>query len=144
MNTVEEAIIAKLTWKTDVTQRYARAFLETGVSLFIRGTNFFNNDDVAERDQPNDGTTVGVVVKMLLMAKVIEATYPHLPDKGIIYGRRASTRDACNGHKNQLYRFTNANIALEWLRRNGRPSNPIQTELFDMPATATNAVASGL
>lgn len=137
MTSVEEAIIAKMTWKTDESKRYARALLETGVSLFLRGTGHFNNDDVKPEFQPLDKTTVGAVVKLLVMAGVIEFAPVHLPEKGVRHGYRKSTRPECNGHRNPVYRLTNTGIALEWLKRNGSVPLPRQGELFALEGAAT-------
>lgn len=102
MKTVQEAIEAKLFWKPGTTTDYGLALLSAAVRLHRKGIPYFNNDDVPEVQQPGDKTTVGAVVRMMINAKIIEATGVHLPEKGIRFGQRASTRAGCNGHRNQL------------------------------------------
>jgi hypothetical protein len=140
----DEAIIAKLVWKSNETRAYARELLETGVRLYIAGKPYFNNDDVRESAQPGDKTTVGAVIRTLLMQKIIERAFVHLPDQGIHYGTRKSSRPECNGHANPVYKLTNTGIAMEWLKRNGGPVAPRQMNLFGVASTTTTAVMAGL
>lgn len=129
MKTVNEAIEAKLVWKPGTITDYARALLTEAVRLHWKGVPYFNNDDVAEADQPGDKTTVGAAVRMLINAKIIEATGVHLPDRGIRFGQRASTRVGNHGHRNQLYALTNHAIAQEWLERHGGSVEVAQLEI---------------
>lgn len=142
---VDEAIIAKMAWKDDGMRAYAKALLEAALRLHIRGVHFFNNDDVGPMHQPGDRTTVGAVVRLLLNLNIIEPTGVHLPDQGIRFGTRRSTRAECNGHRNPLYKLTNTAIALEWLKRNGHPIAQPQGELFaEFSTSPRSAVAAGL
>lgn len=142
---VDEAIIAKMAWQEARTQSYAKALLETALRLHIRGVHFFNNDDVPESHQPGDGTTVGAVVRLLLNLKLIERTGVNLPEQGIVFGTRRSTREVCNGHANPLYRLTNTGIVLEWLKRHGHVPVAPQMELFrEFERKTASAVGAGL
>lgn len=69
---VEQAIIHKQAWKSPVLDAYVTALLRAALRLLDRGVYYFNNDDVAEADQPNDGTTVGAAFKLLALEKIIE------------------------------------------------------------------------
>jgi len=115
VNTVQEAIIAKQTWRSPVMDKYITGFLTAGLTC---GREYVNNDDVAEEYQVGDKHTTGSAIKQLLMAKIIHHWTGCLPDKNIYGGMRPSTRAGNNGHRNPLYTL-NAPMAKEWLRRHG-------------------------
>jgi hypothetical protein len=129
VETVDEAIVAKLTWRHPVMVAYTRALIARALALLEAGVVFFNNDDVAEEDQPGDGTTVGSVIRQLLDAHILEPWRGSLPDAGIWGGMRKSSRRECHGHRNQLYTLTNRGLAEAWLRRHGAPVAVHQEEL---------------
>ena len=132
---VEAAIIHKQAWKSPVLDKYVSSLLCSALRLDSEGISFFNNDDVPELDQPNDGTTVGASFKLLAMENVIEPWRGNIPDREIWGGMRRSSRKCNNGHRNQLYTITNRGIAETWLRRHGVAIAPRQLEFFDPPST---------
>jgi hypothetical protein len=127
--TVERAIIQKQIWKSPVMDTYVTALLTSALALYHRGTPYFNGDDVPESSQPGDGTTAGAAIRMLTVARIIEPWRGSVESAGIWGGMRRSTRECCNGHRNQLYALTNTGIAIEWLDRHGVRVEPVQGEL---------------
>lgn len=127
---VEQAIIHKQAWKSPVIDAYVSALLRAALSLLDRGVVHFNNDDVAEVDQPNDGTTVGAAFKLLALEKIVEPWRGNIAEREIFGGMRRSSRKCNNGHRNQLYTLTNRGIAHEWLRRHGQDVGEQQLDLF--------------
>jgi hypothetical protein len=119
-DTVDTAILAKLTWKQRVMEQYAEALLLTAVQHLDKDVVFFNNDDVPDVDQPGDKTTVGAVIRQFLTVHLIEPWYGSLAEFEIHGGMRRSSRPECHGHRNQLYTLTSRALAEEWLRRRGR------------------------
>lgn len=103
MTTIDQATVLKLTWKNATTISFA---VEV-VRVALRGTEF-NNDDIPERLQPRDKTTVGAVFNLLRFLGVIEAT-----DRV-----RPSTRPCCHGHRNLLWRLASHGMATAFLRVN--------------------------
>lgn len=130
---VEQAIIHKQAWKSPVLDAYVTALLRAALRLLDRGTVYFNNDDVAEADQPNDGTTVGAAFKLLMLETVVEPWRGTVSEREIYGGMRRSGRKCNNGHRNQLYTLTNRGIAHEWLRRHGQGVGETQLDLFAVP-----------
>lgn len=130
---LDQAIIHKLAWKSPVIDAYVSALLRAAISLRDRGVSFFNNDDVAECDQPNDGTTVGAAFKLLALENIIEPWRLNVPEADIWGGMRRSSRKCNNGHRNQLYALTNRGVAEAWLRRHGVEPPPRQLDLFSKP-----------
>lgn len=141
---VEQAIIHKQAWKSGVMDAYATALLRSALRLLDQGVTYFNNDDVREIDQPNDGTTVGATFKLLTLENVIAPWRTTIERLQIYGGMRRSGRRCCNGHRNQLYCLVNRGIAEEWLRRHGVEVEPRQLDLgIDAPA-APSAILGGL
>jgi hypothetical protein len=128
VETIEEVIIEKLTWKPEI-EDFALAVLVTARALRMTGVSYFNNDDVPDGDQPLDRTTVGAAFKMLALANIIAPWRGTIESKEIWGGMRRSSRRCCHGHRNQLYELTNTGIAEEWLRRHGGAPQPAQTEM---------------
>lgn len=126
---VDHVIISKQAWKSPAMDLYAGALLTNALRLYASGTVYFNGDDVPEAYQPGDGTTAGAVIRMLTSLKIIEPWRGTVESKKIWGGMRRSTRECCNGHRNQLYALTNTGIAREWLSRHGTPQERVQEEL---------------
>lgn len=133
MKTIEEAIISKNVWRSEIIDKYCTHLLLAALDLLANGTSYFNNDDVPDAHQPHDKTTVGAAIKQLLMVKIIQPWHCNVEDKDIWGGMRRSTRECCNGHRNQLYALTNEGMAREWLSRHQVKTVPIQTELAYVP-----------
>jgi hypothetical protein len=138
---VEQAIIHKQAWKSPVLDAYVSALLRAALRLLDRGVYYFNNDDVVEADQPNDGTTVGAAFKLLAMEKIIEPWRGNDQERDIYGGYRRSSRKCNNGHRNQLYTLTNRGIAEEWMRRHGQDVERRQLDLFSI--TQPSAITQG-
>jgi hypothetical protein len=142
VTTVDHALLAKLAWKNETVSSYARALLTQAVRLRQGGVLFFNNDDVPEEFQPGDGNTVGAVFRMLHTLKIIQPWRGSVESKDIWGGMRRSTRECCNGHRNQLYELTNEGIARAWLERHGVDLHPAQLNLFEF--STRSAIKAGL
>lgn len=119
METVQEAIIAKHTWRSTEIDDYVTAFLTAGFQLMSVNRTFLNNDDVEDAFQPLDGSTSGAAIKQLLMAKIISPWRGNVESENIWGGMRRSSRKFCHGHPNPVYQL-NVPLAREWLMRHGR------------------------
>ena len=128
--TIEEVVIEKGTWKREPLETFARAVVCRALNLRLIGVTYFNNDDVADADQPGDKTTVGAAFKLLAIANVIAPYRGTIESLEIWGGIRRSSRPCCHGHRNQLYELTNTGMAEEWLRRHGGAPQPAQQEMM--------------
>ena len=130
MPQVDRAVLHKLAWKSETTRRYASALVRAGMACHRRGVMHFNNDDVAEHEQPLDRTTVGACVRLLSAENVIAHWRGTIDAEEIHGGMRRSTRPGNHEHRNQLYQLTSYGLANRWLVANGTEPEPVQGELF--------------
>ena len=125
------SVVHKQTWKSPVMDAYTRALLRAARRLaLIQKVPFFNNDDVEAQHQPNDGTTVGAVFKLLRHEGIIEAYRGSHPEQDIYGGIRRSTRKENHGHRNQLYSVASMKLLELWLERHGGDQDATQGMLF--------------
>lgn len=128
---VTSALLHKQTWQGPLMDAYARALLTAARRLYLfEHTVYFNNDDVPEDKQPNDGKTVGLVFKLLLHEGIIERYRGTNEAREIYGGFRKSKRRKNNGHENPLYSIKNMALLETWLQRHGGLGDVRQGELF--------------
>lgn len=140
-----DVIIHKLSWKSGRMDAYVTALLRAALKLREGGINYFNNDDVPAEFQPLDKTTVGTAFGLLLKEGIVKPYRGSIAAKKIWGGVRASTRENCNGHRNQLY-AVQATLARTWLERHGAAAaSPVQQlDLFAAgPVTSPGVCVGG-
>ena len=111
---------------------FCSALLVAAVNRLDAGLSYFASDDVPETKYPDkkDSAVVGAVTSQLIRAGTIQQFYGNIPSEKIFGGRRMSKRGTRNGSKIGIYQLTNRGMAVEWLKRNGVSTEPVQTSLF--------------
>ena len=122
----------QILWKGKDVERYATAFLVTGLLLHHDGISPFGPDEVPEHYKPEGRGIAGTAVGMLHDGHLIAPFWGTIPDRAIFHGRRTSLSDSRNGAKVFLYTIPAIALVEAWLRDHGQvpPKAKQQNELL--------------
>lgn len=125
----EQTICQIEEWKNEPLHKYCVSLIYSALCLQDRGINFFGSDDVPEEAQPESKALPGAAIHVLRGANVIDDFFGTIHDQKVVFGQRKSKRSLANGRKIKLYSLKSRSLAVEYLKRHGVKTEPIQMEM---------------
>jgi hypothetical protein len=116
-------------WKNEQLHKYCVSLVSAAIHLQDSGISFFGSDDVPEEDQPESKGIPGSAIHVLRGANVIDDFFGSIRDQKIVFGQRKSKRSLANGRKIKLYSLKSRGMAVEYLKRHGVKTEPVQMEM---------------